>query len=662
MEPVEVVIPRHAVPSDPQTGLSDLQTAMMDDPAPIRIFSAPTGAGKSYAFQKAMRERGARILFIVPTRRLAQNIAQGLVGDLVDVGWSEKEAFARVAIWSSDERARLQEEHPDLNIGKFRLSQLRDDGGAARRGMMIVATQESVVHLLLGRSSSGDAMDPQTILDLLRLDHVVIDEFHTVDARGMGLACALSTVTTQIEGAARLTFLSATPIDVRSTLISFGIDPEKISVRQETVITGTTAETPGFRAVHGDVTLRIEVGDGLLAALEAHEAKVRRTLARQDSGRQVVIIYDSVRQLMAEKAKLAAFLDRLGVSRTERLAINSADDSVQQAMDDAFTFGSLNDPTRFKVLVATSSVEMGVTFRAGLILMEPGHDPCSFVQRIGRVARGDLEGIVIVHARQHQMDKLGWLRLIHKDLSAGPGRVPIDAFINTVLAGTRQRFDVSTVDMDAEGGNFRRMPQTAVWCAALFWIAMENAEWRKVIRSSFRDFRPQKAKRMSVLLSSLEASRNKSTKAWAEAMLQEAKTLRSIMEKVTLLEPNGFSKSISWHLYASTEELLDCPTSLGERDALLVHVARPISEIEANLGGLRVRRREECRAPHEQRTVMVDADRLVEGWAREMEAILRQPGLTQEDRASIETAINIVRMTGIVPTVKTLAGMENGIL
>lgn len=662
MEPVEIVIPRHAVPSDHVTGLSGLQAAMMDDPAPVRIFSAPTGAGKSYAFQKAMRERGSRILFIVPTRRLAQNIAQGLVGDLVDGGWTLEEAAARVIIWSSDATRKLQEERPGLSPRKVRLGALRDDGGPGGRGMMIVATQESVVHLLLGRIPGGDAMDPQSVYDFLRLDHVVIDEFHTIDARGMGLACALASVTSQIEGGARLTFLSATPIDVRSTLVSFGIAPDMISVRQEDVITGTREETQGLRAVHGDVNLRIETGDGILSALRAHETEIRATLARTDAGRQLVIIYDSLKRLMADKAALAAFFDGIGVSAEERLAINSMDDSVERASDGAFIFGSVNDPVRFKVLVATSSVEMGVTFKAGMIVMEPGHDPCSFVQRIGRVARGDLEGHVVVHATRTQMEKAGWLRLVCADLAARTGPVPVDAFIGSILAGTRQRFDISGLDPEAEDGNFRRMPQTAVWCAALFWTAMEQAEWRKVIRGSFREFRPGKASRMGAMLASLQRSPNRATQAWAKAMIEEAKTLRVIVDKVRLVEADGFCKAIPWHLYASTPELIDAPSFVDDKDALWVRVTRPIAEIEAALGGLSARRREEVLLPHEQRTLMVDADRLRDDWLKSVAAHLKQPGLIEASRDAIETALKIVRLTGIVPGVKGLAGMENAIL
>lgn len=662
MGPVEILIPRHAVPSDPVTGLSGLQAAMIDDPAPIRIFSAPTGAGKSYAFQVAMRERGARILFIVPTRRLAQNIAQGLIGDLIDAGWDQEQARDRVSVWTSDERRRAESERPGVRIQRLRLEQLRDDGGPHGRGRMIVATQESVVHLLLGRSGTEGGMDPQSVVDLLRLDHVVIDEFHTVDARGMGLACALSSITPRIAGGARLTFLSATPIDVRSTLIGFGVDPDHISVREERVVTGGPDETVGMRAIHGDVRIRLDLGEGMIAALTRHEGLIRETLARTDRGSQVVLIYDGLKRLMEDKPALAGLLDRLGVGPAERLVINSMDDSVDRAEDGRFTFGHLNDPTRFRVLIATSSVEMGVTFRAGLILMEPGHDPCSFVQRIGRVARGDLPGTVIVCFSQSQIDRLGWLRAVRTELERGPDRVPVGDFVRALLRGTRERFDLSGQDPDAEDGNFRKMPQTAMWCAALFWVAMERAEWRKVIRGSFRDFRPLKAARMGAMIAPLLRSDNRATRSWAEALIAEAKTLRVIVEKVILVEPSGFSKAIPWHLYASTPELVDAPSYLDERDALRVRVARPIAAIETELGGLRARRREEALTPHQQGTLMVDAERVREDWCRQMEAALSRPGLTEKDRDAIGTALRIVRLTGIVPTHKGLQGAENGII
>ena len=75
-----LTIARHCV-AQLDNGLSPLQQALLEEPRRIRIVDAPTGAGKTYAFQQALRN-GKRILFIVPTRRLAQNIAASLINDL----------------------------------------------------------------------------------------------------------------------------------------------------------------------------------------------------------------------------------------------------------------------------------------------------------------------------------------------------------------------------------------------------------------------------------------------------------------------------------------------------------------------------------------------------------------------------------------------------
>ncbi len=59
---MELTIARHCVAEGPD-GLSPLQRDLIAHPARVRIAEAPTGAGKSYAFQRALRDRGARILF-----------------------------------------------------------------------------------------------------------------------------------------------------------------------------------------------------------------------------------------------------------------------------------------------------------------------------------------------------------------------------------------------------------------------------------------------------------------------------------------------------------------------------------------------------------------------------------------------------------------------
>ena len=669
---VSFVIPRHAVPSDPATGLSPLQARMLEDPAAVRIFSAPTGAGKSYAFQKAMREKNARILFIVPTRRLAQNLAEGLTADLQREGVSEEEAKKRIFLWTSDGALQQKAANPEIKVRDLRISQIRAEIlpalAAGGLGFMIFATPESVALYLLNAGLRGDGRDPENIFDFLRLDHIVFDEFHTIDARGMGLSCALSSIASRIGGAAKITFLSATPIDVKTTLVGFGIAAEAVVAAQETVKTGSPQETQDMRAIHGDVhvSLSSDAAD-LPALLEANKEKILANLARTDTGRQVVVIYDSVRQLLHDKQSLAVWFDKIGVGPQERLSINSSDDSVEREMDGFFTIGRLTDPLDFKVLIATSSVEMGVTFKAGLLLMEPGHDSCSFVQRLGRAARGDIPGEVVVLANDGILKRSAWLRNLPKLLSAEGERIPVDRFTELVLQSTRKKFDAKPEELAAELAEdekavFRKMPQSAIWAAALFWAALERSAHYKGLGESLRNFRPSQAATISGKIRDLEKSRLDAAKDWAKALLGEAKRLRMILPKVMLVDPEGRKKSIPWLLYASTEALTRSPASVDENGALTVQVDRPISMIEGSLGGSRVERREEALWPHVGRTTTLPLQDIDLEWRKNADNELDAPQLSAEQENLLKIAISLVRLTRIVPIAPQEAAAHDAIL
>ena len=58
---MEVTVQRHCVPSDPQSGLSPLQSALLESPQRVRVVSAPTGAGKSYAFLQALLQKDEHV-------------------------------------------------------------------------------------------------------------------------------------------------------------------------------------------------------------------------------------------------------------------------------------------------------------------------------------------------------------------------------------------------------------------------------------------------------------------------------------------------------------------------------------------------------------------------------------------------------------------------
>ena len=645
---------RHAVPSRIEHGgLSDLQHAMLHDPHPVRVFAAPTGAGKSYAFGRGVVEDALRVLFVVPTRRLAANLTAGLRDDLLAAGLDEAAVARRIAIWTSDERARLEALDPEVRVGRLRVRQLRQRDLAANEGRMILATPESVAHALLRPARPGHGEASVNVADLLRVDHVVFDEFHTTDPRGLGIAAAVAAIRSRMTTGARLTFLSATPIDVVASLVDFGISHGAIATGRETVVTGTPDETPDMRAIHGDVRLEVLEDEEMPALLERRLPALRECLAGGvgREPRQVVVIYDSKRALLRDLPPLGALFDRLGVGPEDRLAINSTSDSVARHVDGGFTVGSTCDPMGFKVLVATSSVEMGVTFRAGLIAMQPGHDAASFVQRVGRVARGDEPGHVIVAAPQARRDRDPWLRELLAGLSELGKTTTIEAFTAACLRGAAERFEADAAAFAAEDGHFARMPVRAAWCAALFWTALRRT-WTGTsgIRATLDDFATPKAARVEGWLRRLE--REGGTYAeWARCMADEATVLREIEPRVDLVDPNGQRRSVSWSDYASTAELAGMP-SWFDGDRLVVEVDEPLDApggILARLGGTPVVREVETIWPHEVAAGHVERRFAVEQFIRRMDDALSGRGGARRHRDAVEAAKAIVRTTRIVP-------------
>lgn len=644
---------RHAVPSRPEHGgLSDLQHAMLHDPHPVRVFAAPTGAGKSYAFGRGVVRDGLRVLFVVPTRRLAANLAAGLRNDLLAAGLDEAAVARRIAIWTSDERSRLEAADPEVRVGRLRVRQLRQADLAANEGRMIIATPESVAHGLLRPAKPGHGEPPVNVADLLRVAHVVFDEFHTIDPRGLGIAAAVAAITSRMTGGARLTFLSATPINVVASLVDFGIPREAITTGRETVVT-TPERTPDLRAIHGDVRLEVVEDEDMSALLERCLPALRECLAGGEGRepRQVVVIYDSKRALLRDLPALGALFDRLGVGPEDRLAINSTSDSVARHVDGGFTVGSTRDPMGFKVLVATSSVEMGVTFRAGLIVMQPGHDAASFVQRMGRVARGDEPGDVIVAAPRARRDRDPWLRELLAGLSELGETTTIEAFTAACLRGAAKRFEPDANALAAEDGHFARMPVRAAWCAALFWTALRRT-WTGTpsIRATLDDFATPRAACVEGWLRRLE--REGGTYAeWARCMADEATVLREIEPRVDLVDPNGQRRSVSWSEYASTAELAAMPSRF-DGDRLVVEVDEPLDAlggILARLDTTPIVREVETIWPHEVATGHVELRFAVEQFIRHMDDALSGRGGARRHRDAVEAAKAIVRTTRIVP-------------
>ena len=643
-EPLNFTILRHCVPRRAD-GLSPLQARILKDSAPVRIFSAPTGAGKSYALLRAAACQ-KRVLFIVPTRRLAQNLARDARAML-----DSDDRPSRVAVWSSDETARLRQIDATVRVAGLRARQAMGYGDPVT---FVVATPESVASMLLHNVRPGHGGTPFNIAELvLGFDHVVFDEFHSIEARGFGLCALIALACAATPGAARTTFLSATPVDVLPVLTALGLDADQVAFGAETVVTTTERDNQRLRALHGDVHVTFVEQPNIADLIEQHADLVRAFLADQ---RQFVVILDSRDELLAAKERLAAVFNRLGVPPEKRLAINSIDDNtVRTQLDGMFISDRTAEPTDFPVLLATSSIEMGVTFRAGLIVMDPGHDALSFVQRLGRVARGDETGQVLVRLDAARLGQAPWLRdaLLALRAEPAPRRLTIDRFLDLMLKAVRQRFAASEpLSGDVVPLAFRSMPMRAVWAAAVFWRALECVQFGSGQKEALRAIRPNKVKRIAALLNTITDPDDgqKAGQAWVKAFLAEAGTLRDIGATIVVIEPDGarrervpLSLVESRPSLASGQVIAD-PKGTGlalQIDCRLEDIIRNEARIYPTLtragllpNGL-IRQIRVTEAGVEMIRILQDT--------------MRRPDTSEQMEARLRAAVDLIRCSGLVP-------------
>lgn len=561
---MEVIMKRHCVGRDPHTGLSPLQKQLLDNPAPVRIAEAPTGAGKSYTFERAMA-RGERVLFIVPTRRLAQNLLAGLLENLTqDHGWTEKAVQEKLALWSSDATEQLRAEGV-VNIGARRIREIYSLDPTGTEGEIIVATPETVSYVLLRLRKEAGQTDAGVFDLLANFEHIVFDEFHTILARGFGLAGLIAKLAAEANGVrAKVSLLSATPLDIKPVL-------RRLEIADEHIVELHEEMTDSGRAVHGDVHLILEDAPGLVQLVRDHIDAVKGELI---SGKQVVVIYDALHDLLDQLPSMREVLWEAGVASGRTLLINSISDStVGYSASDFFKSGRAEAPEKFDILLATASVEMGVTFRANLLFMEPGFAPMNFLQRYGRAARGDNAGQVVVRWDEGAANRRPWLREFRRWMQENDGGATgIDDLTSLLSSSARMRFKDDT---KKDARHFGRLPARAAFAAGLYWkVLMDHWSNRGGRWEHLKVHRPKPAAVIAGLLRevrTMEQDRifGRSVKKWCDGFEAEARTLRDIGARIRVID--GFGKQtfvpVLW-MQRYTEILDRFPIGFSDADGI----------------------------------------------------------------------------------------------
>ena len=632
-------------------GLSPLQSALLHTPERVRIADAPTGAGKSFAFQQAVMQ-GQRVLFIVPTRRLAQNIATGLIRDLViTAGWSTEQAESKVELWSSDRTQALSEANVK-HIAGHRIRQISDLNPTREGGEMVIAVPEVVSHLLLRpRLDAGQA--GKGIFDFLRqFDHIVFDEFHTIEARGFGLA-ALCARLASVEhpdgsrlGRAKVSFLSATPLDIRPVLEKLGIPSSEIAVLRE-------ALTDHGRPVHGDVTLSWTDRPTLTAVVAEHIAMIR---AEVEAQRQVVLIYNRLGDLIREMPDLIACLAQVGILAEQVLVINSIADSGKDGVHTlGYRTGRARNPDHFSILVATASVEVGVTFReANVMLMEPGFAPMNFLQRYGRAARRGADGHVIVRYDASTAGRNPWIRdVLNWTVEHDGEHVDIHQLSERLSTSTRQQFTDVGEDQPRFYG---ALPNRAVYTAGLYWNALMGHKSNRGPRfEHLKTHRPPSAGSIYHWLNQVRGMTHDRVfgihaRRWCERFERQAYVLRDIAQRVRVVQGDGNVIEVDPAFLERETTILDLPildTPQGQPEVRLQ------GELEDYLRDKRqsAQRRITAYFPHTGDSVQLQAgERIADLWCRALRSQKGPFAIAWDDYPeAMRAAEKLVQFTGLVP-------------
>lgn len=661
----------HSVRTLP-SGLSPMQERLLRSDKFVRLVSAPTGSGKSYAFMRAVLDEGARVLFIAPTKRLLQNLLDGgreqarqmfrqrKLSDAQANAWIDE----RIIEWSGNQAADGGE-----SLTTKRVRQLL---AAPTGGRVIFAIPEVVVGLISGiRIAGAGAVNP--FLYVRSFDHIVFDEFHTIDDRSFGLACLFSLLSVT-ERRRKVSLLSATPIDVTAILTRCGVESNDLETIVEEIVDG---HPPGHRPIHGDVEICMRASSVPESIAQKIEA-VRRSV---DGGHTVIVIYDSLQHLIREAPEIRRRLSGIGIDDKDILKIHSIADSERRpgAPGRGHRYA---DPRAYKVLLCTSSVEIGVTFKSTLMFMEPGHGLASFVQRVGRVARGSHEGQVIVSLSEQRRSRDAWTRRVAGVVEQHP-EASIQTFTDEILRDVRRRLEPTREQIDLEPAEshgtvpyYRRASWRGAFWAALFIVAIRRTRMKTQheARERLQRIAPNAvrlvAARIRAILSvdAVDPNQRRSRqphRRWVEALLVSALTYRNIGATIVAIDPNGTRHTVTESLLRRATTVLERHVVSDEEDGRVIRLLSKTLEQEIQEPSdrsklLRLRlyvpspvgsEGFSLAIPERERGSEQTSRRLVEEWRQHFAALIPKGGDAPTDprRKVMGAATDLVELLGRPP-------------
>ena len=297
-------------------------------------------------------------------------------------------------VWDSAQHDRLRKAGRNVWVDRT-----QDVYRMGVSGGLIITTPETLGQIFLGvpYRSVRPEMD---IALLLSAAHIVFDEVHLLTERALGFVQAWMTLIAgqDLSGhpKSRLTLLSATHSELLTRLVGTDI-PESLVSRFDEVINTPTEEcsTSGLRLLHGTVTIRI--GDESVPGLLHRH--LQDLVSRHD---RILAVFDSLKQYSHHAVSIQNEVLQAGLTPDQVFVVTGQERQAGAALDAVqFAVGIAPGP-HHRLILGTSALEVGITYpQVTAAVIDTGLTPASLIQRIGRVARGDQPGEVLIATPAH---------------------------------------------------------------------------------------------------------------------------------------------------------------------------------------------------------------------------------------------------------------------
>lgn len=549
----ESVILRHGIKKT-EYGLSTRQKQLLNTQSDITIVSAPTGSGKTYTIQKAI-EKKEWIIFVVPTKILGQTLYNETLL-LQEKNKNKNIAEKTVFLFNSDQVVSENQNKTLYRWDVFSNPQKHLGGG------IIFITPETLSSLIMNPQKY---LNNGTIETIIRnFDRIVFDEVHTIEYMGFGLLtslCRLAVLPKYKENgekySAKIQLLSATPINFIDILLELNIPKDSIEIITEEVeiVSYNSLGEENYRILHGDVNIKI-VKQDLKTIISENWEKI------QNNKNKTVSIYNSLNELTQDKM----FFKTLDVQ--EKIGYISSIDSQENYQKGINIIDTKN------IIFGTSSLDVGITIQGlNLLIMNIGMTPLQFMQRIGRVARGDLKGEIIISISENELIQSPWKKDLIEYLQNNK-MININSLIQKTCSLSNNMIDDNKITKEEDNTNFYGSVSTkAIYCSSLYWYNIQQryqyifkdlmSQDRLNTLNQIKQLNGQYDKTIYSLIENIK--KNYNTKHFLDSFLKRSLMLRNFDNTVVLhLNDDGRKYKIilghNWasiHTYAFNYNVID---------------------------------------------------------------------------------------------------------